>query len=112
MLADSFFVSPRVHEREVELPDGSKHTLHFRELPAVEFIKFRNTTLAGSEDAQAGATCRLVAASLCDADGKPELTLDRALTLTSLALKALFQAVMAVNGQATQKGEEDAAGNA
>lgn len=112
VLDDAFFVSSRVHERPVTLPDGSTHALHFRELPAVEFIKFSSQRHGGSEDAQAAAAVRLVAASLCDADGKPAMTLERALTLKTDALNALFEAVMSVNGQQPPADGEDDPGNA
>ena len=41
MMDDSLFISDAVHEREVELPDGQKHTLFFRELPASKFRSFQ-----------------------------------------------------------------------
>lgn len=112
MLPDSLFVSALVHQRDVTLPDGSTHPMHFRELPAVEFIKFSNAHRSGSEDAKAGAACRLVAASLCEASGKPAMDLDRALTLKPDALNALFSAVMEVNGRTPDGSAKEDAGNA
>ena len=112
MLPDSLFVSTRIHPRDVTLPDGTTHALHFRELPAVEFITFSNLHRSGNEDVRAGAACRLVAAGLCEADGKPALSVERALTLKPEPLNALFEALMDVNGRLPDGTAKEAAGNA
>lgn len=96
MLPASAFVTDTIHAREVVI-DGQPVELHFRELPGVEFIKLYRIEQTGSEDAKAGAACRLVAASLCEPDGKPALTLDEALKLKTGALSALAAAARAVN---------------
>lgn len=98
MLPASLFISDLIHEKTVALPDGSEHVLHFKELPAVEFIKFSRLAQEGSEDARAGASAKLIAASLCEADGKPAMKYEQALKLRTPALNALFAAVMEING--------------
>jgi hypothetical protein len=94
----SLFVSDVVHEREVKLPDGTVHTLHFKEIPAVEFRKFYNAEQSKDEDVQAASMARLIASSLCDPDGKASLTLAQAKKLKTVAMNAIAAAVMEVNG--------------
>jgi hypothetical protein len=97
-LHDSLFISEQVHEREVELPDGNKHTLYFRELPAADFRKFHLAEQSDDENLRANSMIRLVAASLCEPDGKRALTVERAAKLKPQALGAIFAKVLEVNG--------------
>ena len=97
-LPASFFVSEQLHERNVEMPDGSVHALHFRQVPAVEFRKFVFAERSSDESTQAGSAAKLISASLCDADGKPSLSYTQALKLNAAATKSLLDAVMSVNG--------------
>lgn len=97
-LASSLFISDQVHERPVELPDGTTHTLYFRELPAAEFRKFHLAEQSDDENLKANSMIRLVAASLCEPDGKQALTVQRAAKLKSQALGAIFAKVLEVNG--------------
>lgn len=96
-LDDDLFAGDTLHEQEVEVSPGKKVKLHFRELPAVEFIRFHGVATGGDEDARAGASARLVAAGLCNPDGTPAMSLDRALKLKSGPLKAIFAALLEVN---------------
>lgn len=98
MLDAALFISDEVQLREVTLPDGSTHTLHFKQLPAAEFRRFFMATQSKDEDQQAGAMAKLIAASLCDSDGKPAMTLKDALRLKPAAEKAISDAVLSVNG--------------
>lgn len=95
---ESLFVSMDVHERSIVLPDGAAHVLHFRELPAVEFRKFQLAERSQDEDVRSGSMARLIAASLCDAEGKPAITVAKAMTLKPSAANALIEAVLEVNG--------------
>ena len=97
MKYESFFVSDQIHERKVALADGTEHTLHFRELPAVEFRKFGIAERSEDDEVRAEAMVRLIAASLCELDGKPAMTLDRARRLKSYVAASLFDAVLDVN---------------
>lgn len=97
MLNDAFFVSATLHQRTVKLPDGSEHILHFKEVPAVDFRKFYLAQQSGDEQRQAENVARLIAASLCNPDGKQALTVEKALTLKPAATNALFSEVLAVN---------------
>jgi hypothetical protein len=97
MLDSSLFISEEVHEREVELPDGKKHTLYFKEVPASVFRKYGMAERSDDEEARAGSLSILIAASLCDKDGKPALSYERALQLKPAAATKLFEAVLDVN---------------
>lgn len=105
MLPATFFVSEQTHERSVKMPDGSEHTLHFRQLPAVEFRKFVFAERSTDEATQAGSAAKIIAASLCDPDGKPALTYQQALKLNPAATKSLIEAVMSVNGLSDEPGK-------
>jgi len=95
---DTFFVSPEVHERTVELADGTKHILHFREVPATVFRKFQMDESSDDEDVRANSIARLIAASLCNADGSPAMSVEKAAMLKPNPSNAIFSAVLSVNG--------------
>jgi hypothetical protein len=94
----SLFISDTVHARPVTLPDGSVHTMHFKELPAADFRKFHRAEASEDDAVHAGSMAVLIAASLCEPDGKPAMTFAKAQTLKPAAMLALFSEVMAVNG--------------
>lgn len=97
-LSSAFFASTEVQPREVKLPDGSTHTLHFKELPAVEFRKFQLAENSTDEDVQAASVAKLIALSLVDAEGKPAITAKEAARLKPAATAAIMSAIMDVNG--------------
>lgn len=99
MLDKSFFVSTELQEREVELADGSKHVLYFKELPAIEFRRFALAEQSENENVKAASVAKLIAASLCDADGKLAITFEQALNLKASAMNSIFEAMLEVNGQ-------------
>jgi hypothetical protein len=99
MLDKSFFVSTELQEREVELADGSKHVLYFKELPAIEFRRFALAEQSDNENVRATSIAKLIAASLCDADGKLAITFEQALNLKASAMNSIFEAMLEVNGQ-------------
>ena len=98
MLNESLFVSEKVIEKEVTLSDGTSHKLYFKELPALEFRKFYIAEQSQDEDVQAASMAKLVAASLCEPDGKPAVTVKKALQLKGSALTAIVEAIMQING--------------
>ncbi|TMS58531.1 hypothetical protein MW7_007350 [Imbroritus primus] len=98
MLNDDFFASDELYERTVMLPNGTEHVLHFKQVPAVEFRKFQLSEQSGDEKKQTESMARLIAASLCEPDGKPALTVEKALRLNTAATTALFAKVLEVNG--------------
>jgi len=98
MLADSLFVSDKVHERMVKLSDGSEYKMWFKELSAIEFRRFHIAEQSADEEKQAASMAKLIAASLCEEDGKPAITYKQALKLTALAMNALSMTILEVNG--------------
>jgi hypothetical protein len=88
MLDKSFFVSTELQEREVELADGSKHVLYFKELPAIEFRRFALAEQSENENVKATSIAKLIAASLCDADGKLAITFSPRSSSTSFRVPA------------------------
>lgn len=102
-LDESLFASPTVHEREVELSDGNKHKLYFRELPGYEFIKFREQQNSDDLEIRAKAVPRLIAAGLCTPDGKPAMTAEKALMLKSGPMTAIMVALLEVNSADAKK---------
>ena len=85
-------------EVEVELPDGSKHMLHFKELPAVEFRKFQMAENSEDDEVRASSIAKLIAMSLVEPDGKPALTIKEAVKLNSAAANAIMAAILDING--------------
>ena len=98
MLNDSLFVSDKVVKKEVELPDGSKHELYFRELSHVDFRKYIMAEQSDNDDEKAQSTAKLIALSLCNENGSPALDFKQALKLNISATTAIANAIMQVNG--------------
>jgi len=103
MLDKTLFVSDTIHEREVELADGSKHTMYFRELPASEFQRYSFNLYSEDEQKRLDATPQLIAASLCTEDGKPAITIEQAKKLKAGPSMAIFRAVQDVNNPQEKK---------
>lgn len=103
MLDESLFVSGEIHERTIELADGKKHRLYFREVAALEFRRLALAERSNDEDVRVNCVARLIAASLCNEDGSAAITADKAQTLKSGPMNAIFAAVLDVNGEGGQK---------
>lgn len=103
MLDKSFFVSTEVREREVELPDGKKHKLYFKELTAADIGRYVNALNSQDEEQQIWANPRLIALSLCNADGTQAVTKEQAINLKPGVVGAILEAVRDVNGLGEQK---------
>lgn len=97
-LDPALFISDEIHAREVELGDGKKYKFHFRELPNPEMLKFHFAESSQDDDVRSTARAKLVAASLCDSEGKPGLTFEAAVRLKPEVLAAFFLTVLEVNG--------------
>lgn len=96
-LSESLFAGDEIHQREIELPDGSKHSFNFRELSALEFRRFHIAENSGDEDKRAGAVARLIAASLVNPDGSAAITEKQAAKLKTAPASALFMAILEIN---------------
>lgn len=96
-LSKDFFVSDKLHERAVEMPDGSKHLIHFAELSAADFTAFRDEQRSEDPKVRALATPKLLAKAVREPNGKQSMTVEQAANLKSAPLRALFEAVLEVN---------------
>lgn len=106
MLDESFFISPQLHERPVTLADGSTHRLHFRELTASQVRGYQLAEGSDDEEVQAGAIAKLIAASVCESDGRPAMTYERAQQLRPKAANALMAQIMQINGMASDQAKK------
>lgn len=102
-LAKSLFISSEIHEKEVKLPNGEVHKLHFKELSAVEFRKFQLAEFSEDDEVKATSMAKLIASSLVEPDGKPALTMKEALNLNSAATNAMISVILGINGFGEQK---------
>lgn len=84
--------------REVKFSDGTTETVHFRQVSAGQMRRWRAAEQSGDDEIRAFAMQRLVAASLCDAEGKLVLTDAESQNLTPNGLTDIFPHVMAVSG--------------
>lgn len=98
MIDAAFFTKAELQVREVELPDGSKHQIHFRELPALDFRRFQLAEQSNDDEKRAAAMTALIAASVCEPDGKQAMTAKQAAKLAPRAADALIRAILDVNG--------------
>jgi len=116
MLDKSLFISQEVHAYPVRLSDGSEHPMFFREASAVDFRKFVFAERSGDEDRQAASIAHLIAACVCDADGKPAMTHKQAGRLKPDAANAIFTVILAMNkagdaeGNGSRPGEKTGSG--
>ena len=105
MLDKSLFVSTEVVEREVELADGKKHKLFFKELTAADIARYVNALNSTDEEVQVMASPKLIALSLCEADGKAAITVEQATKLKPNVIGPILDAVRDVNGLGDKKKE-------
>lgn len=111
MLDASQFVSATIHEREVELADGKKHKLHFRELPYIDVSRYQAGISSDDETERAAASAKLIAACLCKPDGSDAIAYEQASRLRPAVGTAIFMAAVAVNTVAKKKPSEPEATN-
>lgn len=98
MLNEQFYISEAIHEKEIELADGSKHVLHFKELPNTAFEKYAMWCSSADEDVVASASARLLVMGLCAADGKPAVTVEQAERIKRPVMQRMVKALLDVNG--------------
>lgn len=109
MLDASLFITSEIAERTIELGDGSKHVLFFKQLPNTAFEKYAIWCASADEDVVATASARLLALGLCDADGKAVIDAERAEQIKRPVMQRIVSALLDVNGYGTKK---DKPGNA
>lgn len=96
-MSPDLFVSDAVQERTITLGDGSAHTLHFRELSAAAFRAFQIAEQSEDEDTRASSMARLIASSVCEPDGKPAMTRERAAQLKPAVMNSIVTEILALN---------------
>lgn len=104
MLGDTFFVSPSVNKRTVKLADGTEHELYFRKVSSYDYSRFIAHWSHNDPTIKADAALVLVSASLCEADGKPVITVEKARSLKPEALDPMFAAALDVNKKEAAEG--------
>lgn len=102
-LGDDLFISTRITPKEVEMPDGSKPTFHFKEVPNTIVNRFFISQRSGNPDELAKAALAVVVGSFCTAEGKPVLTFQRASELKREVMDAFFKAALEVNASISGK---------
>lgn len=112
---DDLMVSTEIHEKPVTLADGTVRKLYFRELPADDYRRFQIAETSEDEDKRAGSVARMIAASMCEPDGKPALTIEQARRLKPSVSRRLFEVVLSLNeagpkGEALPPGEKSGSG--
>jgi len=84
--------------REVKFSDGTIEKVHFRQVSAGHMRRWRAAEASDNGEVKYFAMQKLVAASLCDADGNLVLTEAESENLTPTGLTDLFEHVIAVAG--------------
>jgi hypothetical protein len=98
MLDESLFISDEIAEKEIELADGTKHVLFFKQLPNTAFERHAMWCNSADEDVVAMASVRLLVMGLCEADGKPAVTSEQAERIKRPVMRQMVQALLEVNG--------------
>lgn len=102
-------IGDAVVEREIEMMDGSKAVMYFRELPNTVFETHAARAASADEKLAASAPAYLVSMALCEPDGKPALNQQQAERIKRPLLVRLLNTIFEVNGMIKKKAE---AGNA
>lgn len=91
------FISPSLVEKEVELADGKKHKLYFKEIAGLEFSRMVGKLDSNDEVERGTAVASIIVSSICNEDGTPALTQNEVFSLKTKVLKNIFDAVMEVS---------------
>lgn len=97
----SLFATDEPVAAPVELPDGNVHTLHFRQLTAVQWRALFLGAPPGEDRNPA-----LIAACLCNPDGSPAITAEQAARLKVGAEAAIVAQILRVNGRGGEQGKD------
>jgi hypothetical protein len=90
----SFFVSQEVKPFDVELPGGQKVQLWFKEIPHWLTSWLYDVTRGDDLVAKAKSYARILSESLCEPNGEPAMTYEKALTLKPDHCYAIFSAMV------------------
>lgn len=103
MLNKSYFTPETVFEKEVDLGDGKLQKLHFRKFSGAAFNAYSHAVQSNDSVVHGKANAILISDCFCDEEGNRQLTLAQACALNPVPMKALFVAVLEVNGFAADK---------
>lgn len=107
MLDKSYFAPESVFEKEVDLGDGKLQKLHFRKYSGAAFNAYGHAIHSNDSLVHGKANAILIADCFCDGEGNRKLTLAQACALNPVPMKALFVAVLEVNGFTVDKKSSD-----
>ena len=93
----SLFVSDALHERTVELADGSKHVLHFREVSSAAMRRYQMAEHSADEEVRVSSMAVLIASSVVNPDGSPAMDVERAQKLKPQVTNALMREILDLN---------------
>jgi hypothetical protein len=96
-LDDSLFVSGAVVERTVTLGDGSERKLWFKEVGGTDYRFFQLAESSDDELTRASSIARLIAAAVCEPDGKPCMSAERAMQLKPHVQTAMLKEILEMN---------------
>lgn len=111
MLSDKLFISDKIEERTIELDDGTKEVLWFKHLPNTAFERYAIWNNSKDEDVVASASAGLIALGLCEPDGKPAITRERAEQIKRPVMLRIVNALLEVNGYGKKKTDAEQQGN-
>lgn len=103
MLDESLFIGDTIHEREIELADGKKHKMYFKELPAISFRSYALALESEDEQDRVNSIPKLIVESLVTVDGKRAINLEQARKLKVEPMMALFHVIQEVNRTVKKK---------
>lgn len=101
--ADGLFAGGEIFKRTVKLGDDQEYEMYFKQLPGIEFIRYREVSQSENREERIFGIANLIAASLCEPDGAKAMTPEKAATLLPGPMSAIFEQVLQVNGQSTKK---------
>ncbi len=98
IITDDMFASDAIVEHEVTLGDGSKHTMYFKELKAIEWRQHMEAESSKDPKTRDASAAKLISRSLVEQDGRRALTLQQAAKLKPSVAGAIFLAILRING--------------
>lgn len=84
-------------ERDVTFSDGTVEKCYFKQASGAVWRRWNESERSEDQDVRIHAMQRLIAASLCDADGTLVLTEEEAIQLTVTGINDLFPHVVEVS---------------
>ena len=107
-LDKSLFASSEVEAHEIELGDGSKHKLYFKEATAGAYARYVTALTSDDDGIKSGAAAHLVAACLCEPDGSPAITSEQVLNLRIDVSERILRKVFEINNRSKKNSSEAA----